>query len=167
MNILFLTNAYPDFDDSYRGIFIKKMAVLLEEKGYKITVVTPKIYRDSRFFEEKDGVSIYRFPFFSRNKLLIEYEKVPYFRMVLYFLSGLVVTGYVILRRKCSLIHAHWAIPTGLIGALAGSLLGKPLVVTIHGSDFRMAMEGAGLLKKIFLFVCQKARHITCVSDQI
>ena len=165
MNILFLTNAYPDFDDSYRGIFVKKMAILLGKEGYKITVVTPKIYRESRFFEKKDGINVYRFPFFSGNKLLIEHEKVPYLRMVLYYLSGLILTGYVILRWKCNLIHAHWAIPTGLIGVLGGSLLRKPLIVTIHGSDFRIAMGGSALLKKIFLFVCQKARHVTCVSE--
>src|SRR4030043_1081217 len=120
MRILFLTNAYPDFDTSYRGIFVKKMATLLKREGYQISVVTPKIYRKSPYFEDGGGIKVYRFPFFARNKLLIEYERIPYLRMILYFISGFFLTLYVLFSHRCRLIHAHWAIPTGLIGILAG-----------------------------------------------
>src|SRR4030043_1521142 len=120
MNILFLSNAYPDFDTSYRGIFVKKMATLLKREGYQISVVTPKIYRKSPYFEDQEGIKVYRFPFFARNKILIEYERIPYLRMILYFISGFFLTLYVLFSHRCRLIHAHWAIPTGLIGILAG-----------------------------------------------
>ena len=164
MKILFLTNAYPDFDSSYRGHFIKEMATRLERNGYRISVVTPKIYRASYYFEEQNGIKVYRFPFFAGNKLLIEYDKIPYLKMVLYYLTGVALTGYVLLKNRCSLIHAHWAIPTGLIGVFVSLLSRRPLVVTIHGSDFRMAMTRPFLLK-LFLYVCKKARHIICVSE--
>ncbi len=164
-SILFLTNAYPDFDSSSRGIFIKKMACFLQEDGYKISVVTPKIYRNSLYFEDQRGVGVYRFPFFARDKLLIEHERIPYLKMILYYISGLFMTFYVILKDQCNLIHVHWAIPTGLIGVLAGRLFGKPIVVTIHGSDFRMAMGRPSFLTKIFLYVCRKALRIMCVSE--
>jgi glycosyltransferase involved in cell wall biosynthesis len=52
-----------------------------------------------------------------------------------------------------------------VIGALVGVLLRKPLIVTIHGSDFRMAMDRSFLLRKLFLYVCRRARHVTCVSE--
>ncbi len=164
-SILFLTNAYPDFDSSYRGIFIKKMACFLKEDGYKISVVTPKIYRDSHYFEDQGGIGVYRFPFFAGNRLLIEHEGIPYLKMILYYISGFFITFYVMLKHQCSLIHVHWAIPTGLIGVLAGRLLRRPVVVTIHGSDFRMATEGPDLPKEIFLWVCQRAKQIICVSE--
>jgi glycosyltransferase involved in cell wall biosynthesis len=164
-SILFLTNSYPDFDSSYRAIFIKKMAHLLQQEGYKISIVTPKIYRNSPFREEQNGIRVYRFPFFARNKLLIEYEKIPYLRMLLYYISGFFLTIYVMVKNQCSLIHVHWAIPTGLIGVWAGKLLKKPVVVTIHGSDFRMATERSSFLTKIFLYVCQRAKQIMCVSE--
>jgi glycosyltransferase involved in cell wall biosynthesis len=163
-SILFLSNAYPDFESSHHGIFIKKMATLLQKEGYGITVVTPKIYKKSKYFENQEGIKVYRFPFFARNKLLIEYERIPYLRMVLYYISGFFLTLYVLFSHRCRLIHAHWAIPTGLIGILAGTLFKKPVIVTIHGSDFRMAMEGSVLLKKLFIYVCKKARHVNCVS---
>jgi glycosyltransferase involved in cell wall biosynthesis len=163
-SILFLTNTYPDFDLSYRGHFIKEMAIRLQKNGYRITIVTPKIYRKSFFSEEQDRMKVYRFPFFTNNKLLIEYEKVPYVRMVLYYLSGLIITLYAMVKYKCNLIHTHWAIPTGLISVFAGAILKKPFMVTIHGSDLRMAISNSFLLK-IFLYVCKKSKNITCVSE--
>jgi glycosyltransferase involved in cell wall biosynthesis len=164
-SVLLITNAYPDFDSSYRGIFIKKLAQLLQKDGYQISVVTPKIYKGSHYFEKQNGIRIYRFPFFARNKLLIEYKKIPYLRMILFYITGFFLTIFAVVKHRCCLIHAHWAIPTGVIGALVGVLLRKPLIVTIHGSDFRMAMDRSFLLRKLFLYVCRRARHVTCVSE--
>ena len=164
MRILFLTNAYPDFNDSYRGIFIQKMASLLQKDGYQIFVVTPKIYKRSHYFEEQNEIKVCRFPFFARNKLLIEYKKIPFIRMILYYVTGFFLTIYAVFKNKCDVIHAHWAIPTGLIGVWVGTLLKKPLIVTIHGSDLRMALDRPGFLRKIFVYVCKKATHLSCVS---
>jgi glycosyltransferase involved in cell wall biosynthesis len=164
-SILFLTNSYPDFDSSYRAIFIKKLAHLLQKEGYKISIVTPKIYRNSPYCEEQNGIRVYRFPFFARNKLLIEHQKIPYLKMIFYYISGFFLTTYIILKHRSELIHVHWAIPTGLIGVWAGKLLKKPVVVTIHGSDFRMATERPSFLTKIFLYVCQRAKQIIFVSE--
>lgn len=166
-SVLFLTNAYPDFESSYRGIFIRKMALLLQQHGYGISVVTPKIYKESRRTEEQQGIRVYRFPFFSGGKLLIEHDRIPYLRMVLYYLSGFFFTLYAILKHRCGMIHIHWAIPTGLIGVLAGALLRKPFIVTVHGSDFRLAMDRSSLLKRIFVSVCVRATHLHCVSEMM
>ncbi len=163
-SILFLTNAYPDFDSSYRGVFVKKMALFLREEGYRITIVTPKIYRGSPCVERQSGMKVYRFPFFSGNRLLIEYDRIPYLRMCCYYISGFFFALYACIKQRCKLIHVHWAIPTGLISVLTGSLLRKPYVVTVHGSDFRLAMGPSNLLRKIFLYVCKRANHIHCVS---
>jgi glycosyltransferase involved in cell wall biosynthesis len=48
---------------------------------------------------------------------------------------------------------------------LIGAVLRKPVVVTIHGSDLRLAMNKSTLLKKVFIWVCRKARHLHCVSE--
>jgi glycosyltransferase involved in cell wall biosynthesis len=165
MRILFVTNAYPDFESSYRGIFIKKMASLLKKDGYQISVVTPKIYKGSHYFEERNGIKVYRFPFFARNKLLIGYKKIPLSRMILYYVTGFFLTVYAAFKNNCDVIHVHWAIPTGLIGVWVGTLLKKPLIVTIHGSDLRMALDRPGFLRKIFVYVCKKTTHLNCVSE--
>jgi L-malate glycosyltransferase len=166
-SICFITNAYPDFASSCRGIFIKQMILFLKRSGYGISVVTPKIFRESALFEVRDGITIYRFPFFSGNRLLIEYSKIPYVRMFFYLLTGTCLGIYTVLKHRCSLIHAHWAIPTGLIGVWVGFLLRKPLIVTIHGSDHRMGTGGSGLVRRLFLHVCERAKHIMCVSEEL
>jgi len=164
-SVLFLTNAYPDLDSSYRAVFIKTLAHLLQKEGYKISIVTPKIYKNSHYSEEQNGIKMYRFPFFARDKLLIEYKKIPYLKMILYYISGFLLTVYVLKKNRCRLIHTHWAIPTGLIGIIASALSRTPHIVTIHGSDFRLAMESSPLLKRIFIYVCKRANHINCVSE--
>jgi len=143
------------------------MATLLQNEGYRVTVVTPKIYSDSPYFENQNGIKVYRFPFLAGDKLLIEHEKIPYFRMVIYYMTGFFFTLYAILKNRCDLIHVHWAIPTGPIGVIAGVLLGKPLIVTVHGSDLRMAMAGSSLLKRIFVHVCRRAKHVHSVSERM
>jgi L-malate glycosyltransferase len=164
-SVLFLTNAYPDSPSSNRVIFIKKLAGLLQKDGNVISVVTPRIYNNTRYFEDQDGIKIYRFPFLSGNKLLIEYKTIPFLRMLLYYVSGVACTIYALLRNRCSLIHVHWAIPTGLIAVVAGLILKRPYVVSVHGSDFRIAVNSAGFLRRIFLLVCHRAIHINCVSE--
>jgi len=141
------------------------MTSLLQNEGYRVTVVTPKIYSDSPYFENQNGIKVYRFPFLAGNKLLIEHETIPYLRMVIYYITGFVFSLYAVLKNRCDLIHVHWAIPTGLIGVVAGWLLRKPMVVTIHGSDLRIAVSGPSVLKRIFVHVCQAARHVHVVSE--
>lgn len=165
MKILFLTNTYPDFETSYRGIFVKKMATLLQKEGYQVLVVTPKIYYKSNYYENQKGIIAYRFPFFARNKLLIEHKRIPFIRMILYYISGFLVSMYVVKKHGCDLIHIHWAIPTGLIGVWVGTIIQKPILVTIHGSDMRMALKKEGILKRIFISVLRKSTHTHCVSE--
>ncbi len=164
-SVLFLTNAYPDFESSYRGIFIKKIVTHLQQEGYEVTVITPKIYKSSHYFEKQDKIKVYRFPFLAKGKLLIEYEKIPYFKMFLYYKIGFLITFYVVLKWKYQLIHVHWAIPVGLIAVWVGALLRKPIFLTIHGSDLRLAIQKKGLYRKIFTYVCRNAIHISCVSE--
>jgi glycosyltransferase involved in cell wall biosynthesis len=164
-SICFITNGYPDFPSSGRGMFIKQMALLLKEGGYQISVVTPKIYQKSHYVEEQEGIRVYRFPFFSTNRPLIEYEKIPYLRMFFYYVTGFFLANYVVLKHNCHLIHVHWAIPAGLIGIWVGSILRTPVIVTIHGSDFRIGTMKTPVLRRIFLYVCNRAKHIICVSE--
>jgi glycosyltransferase involved in cell wall biosynthesis len=44
-------------------------------------------------------------------------------------------------------------------------LLRKLFIVTIHGSDLRLAMERQGVLRRLFVFVCKRANHLSCVSE--
>ncbi|MFQ5843181.1 MAG: glycosyltransferase, partial [Thermodesulfobacteriota bacterium] len=103
-SICFLTNAYPDEEGSYRGIFVKGLAERLIRRGYEISVVTPRIFRKSVLREcSSGGLRVRRFPFWSEERLLITYRRIPWFRMVTYFLSGLYCTWEIIRSHGCLL----------------------------------------------------------------
>jgi L-malate glycosyltransferase len=165
--VLFLTNAYPDSPSSIRGIFIRRLAGLLKTEGFPVSVVTPKIYSGSPLFEVQEKIRVYRFPFGAGNKRLAEYERIPYCKMVFYFIVGLSFAYYALRSSRCCLVHAHWAIPTGLIGLGLKWMSRKPLVVTLHGSDYRLGMEGGKWLRWLFFLVCKKADHLFCVSERM
>jgi glycosyltransferase involved in cell wall biosynthesis len=64
---------------------------------------------------------------------------------------------------KPDVVYAHFLVPTGLIGALAG---GAPLVVTAHGRDVRNVgwLPGIGVATR---FVARRAAAIIAVSDYL
>ena len=66
-------------------------------------------------------------------------------------------------RFRPDVVYAHFLVPTGLIGALAG---GAPLVVTAHGRDVRNVgwMPGIGAATR---FVARRAASIIAVSDYL
>lgn len=162
-----LTTSYPDFPGSYRGIFVWRAVHGLIERGYKISVVTPKLFRKSKSFEDNGEERIYRFPFLSEEKLLVEYDKVPVWRMITYMLSGFFSCARIVYRDRCRLIHAHFVIPTGLIAVLIGRLLRMPVIVQAHGSDLTQYAKLNRWLAWLSAFTAKQADHIIVVSDEL
>jgi glycosyltransferase involved in cell wall biosynthesis len=66
-------------------------------------------------------------------------------------------------RPEIKLIHAHWWIPSGLVGALVSSYVRKPLLITTHGTDI-MILKTSFILRILASFVFDRASHITVVS---
>lgn len=66
----------------------------------------------------------------------------------------------------CDIIHAHYALPQGLLGVLLKKVRGKPLVVTIHGSDVSVLTKNP-LTAPIVKFVLQNSDRIITVSDYL
>ena len=53
------------------------------------------------------------------------------------FVAGVRLVRRVVRKHRATLIHAHWAIPSGAIAAAAADDL--PLVISLHGSDLFVA----------------------------
>ena len=162
-----LTTSYPDYPGSYRGIFVWRTAQGLIERGYEISVVTPRIFRRSRPFEANGGERIYRFPFLSEEKLLVEYDRIPFLRMMTYMFSGLLSCVRVVHQDRCQLIHAHFVIPTGLIAALVGICLKIPVVIQAHGSDLTKYAALNRWMAWLIAFTAKRVDHVIAVSDEL
>jgi L-malate glycosyltransferase len=162
-----VSNAYPDFEGSYHGIFVRRTVEDLAARGYFSHLVVPRIFSDSPLSEMLPSHSVSRFRFPSAQKLLIEYQGLPIFRFSVLLSSGTIATVRTMQRHDCRLVHAHWAAPAGLIAMAAARLTGCPLVVTIHGSDYRLAAGRGGIVGAAFKRVATSAERLISVSEEI
>ncbi len=162
--ICFISQAYPDFEGAYRGIFIKNLARDLIAGGYSVVVVTPKIYKVSQKKEGAGRLQVYRFGYPSGGKPLICYSRIPFFRMSVYMMACALKTSYVMGHHSCHLIHVHWIHPNGVVGVLAKYLFRCPLVIHVRGSDFNLFATRNRFFRALTHFILTRADHIFCAS---
>lgn len=96
--------------------------------------------------------------------IIITYPRLP--KIPLLRATGFLFFGFfrALRYRDCDIIHAHYAVPQGLLGALLSRVLRLPLVVTVHGSDLlRLAKHPAG--RVLVRFVLNEADAVVAVSS--
>jgi len=165
--VLVVTNAYPDFDDSYHGVFVRKTVIDMAGRGWRSHVLVPRIYRGSLPYQECPTHTVRRFWFPSSQKLLIEYDSPPLLRLTVLLANGLLQAVRIARGQRCRLVHGHWAMPAGLIALAAARLTGLPFVLTVHGSDWRIAETSDGPARRAFDIAAGRADRIMSVSRQI
>ena len=84
-------------------------------------------------------------------------------------LAGLIGAGALATRRvvrewRPDVVHAHWWFPGGLSAAIPSTLGGRPLVVTLHGSDVRLVRQ-IRPAHALFDLVARRAHAVTAVSS--
>ena len=81
-------------------------------------------------------------------------------------LSELFYAFKIIRKEKIDVIHSHWIIPSGFVGAILSTILRKRHVLTIHAAGL-FALEKLPLKKKIANFIVKRCDRITVVSGYI
>jgi glycosyltransferase involved in cell wall biosynthesis len=76
--------------------------------------------------------------------------------------AGALAARRVARETDASIVHAHWVVPGGVIGALAG----RTLVVSLHGSDVFVA-ERQGLARRAARAVFRRAAWVTACSEDL
>jgi glycosyltransferase involved in cell wall biosynthesis len=66
--------------------------------------------------------------------------------------------------RDADVIHAHWWLPSGVIGVIAGRITATPVVVQVHGTDAAMAQ---GPLRWFARWVLRRADAVIAVSEDL
>lgn len=166
-SVCLLTNAYPDFPESNRVVFIRTLAHLLSERGWEVSVVAPRIFAGSQPFEREGEIEVRRFRSFMGGRLLIEYTRTPVVRLSGYMMAGTLSAINCVRRNKCELIHAHWVIPAGLIALVAGKVCNVPVVVTAHGSDILVTPGRSAALRRVVKLVLERANAVTSVAEHL
>jgi glycosyltransferase involved in cell wall biosynthesis len=173
MRVLFLTHAFPRFATDPVGSFVLRLAVALRSEGVAVTVLAPSgegLVADESF----EGIPVHRFRYAPRALETLAYTGTMSARareswggrLALGGLLASTLTAGVRLARRAQidLVHAHWWFPSGLAGRGIGRLTKRPLVITSHGSDIRLARDvPAG--PRLFRSVTRGASVYTTVSS--
>lgn len=171
MRVLFVTHSYPRHADDTAGAFVHRLAVALRDVGVEVRVAAPAAPALAAR-EEIDGITVTRFRYAPRAWETLAYEGTMAEQVAASVRGKLALAGLLVGARRAvrramaewqpDVIHAHWWFPCGLAAALARGA--RPLVMTLHGSDVRLAAR-TRFAPSAFRFVNHRAAAVTAVSD--
>jgi glycosyltransferase involved in cell wall biosynthesis len=178
--VLFVTHNFPRFAADAAGSFVLRLASALQHAGAHVQVLAP----GAPCLAERDvveGVSVHRVRYAREDRQTLAYEGTMAeavrgswsgrFAMLglLWHMQRATRRALVAAHRAGTpfdVVHAHWWFPAGLIAWQAGvGTTGKPpLVITLHGSDVRLA-RSVSPAHPIMRAVLHRARAVTAVSE--
>lgn len=180
MRIGVLTHNYPRFQGDYVGSFIEASCRELARQGQQVTVLAPYDPAFDRPMREDLGegaidLILYRYAWprwlhrvgygrSMRSDLALRLE--GYLLSPAMIVSGILSTWRWVRRTRPDVLHAHWVLPNGFIGAVVSRITGVPLVVSVPGSDAQVARSNA-LFGAMARFAFMRAGVITANSADL
>jgi glycosyltransferase involved in cell wall biosynthesis len=171
VRVAFLTHNFPRHPGDAPGSFLLRLAVALRDVGVEVRVFAPSApgYPAS---DAVEGVPVERFRYAPASLETIAYTGTMAGALGSWggrlALGGLVAASSTAARRavrgwRADVVHAHWWFPSGLAAASPVLRGGVPLVITMHGSDVRLA-AGVAAARSLFAGVTARAARVTAVS---
>jgi L-malate glycosyltransferase len=169
MKVLVLTSSFPKHEDSYEVRWTLELTQWLSKRGFPSIVLTPH-YPDGKFRESWGPIQVTRFPYF----FPVKFERLAYGPGLLYniqkdffaftgifpfMVSEFIFSFLILTQNPVKIIHTHWLIPQGYIGAVFHRIRDVPHIATVHGSDLNLITH-----HKI---LAPFGRFIICNSDAI
>jgi glycosyltransferase involved in cell wall biosynthesis len=174
-NILMITTSYPRTLDDTSAPFIASIAEGIAQLGHNVDVVLP--YHPMLTGLNRNGVTLhpYRFPGDEEDPVWgyaqsldadVRMKKKVYalapFAMHRAFKLALKIAD----TKRPDIVHAHWVLPNGFIGARLSKKLRVPLMVSLHGSDMYLARKSK-LFGSFARYVFKRAAVITACSPDL
>lgn len=172
--VFVMSSNYPRFSGDICGWFIHEISRRIAQKGYRVITLSPHT-QNSVFLETMDAVKVYRFVYFFPalfeklaygSGILYNIRKSPiaFLNIFPFFLSEFFWAIKIIRQNQVKIVHTHWLLPQGLIGAIIHRIIGTPHVATIHGSDVNL-IKNFKLLKILCRFIVGNSDMITVNSS--
>ncbi len=157
MHIGVLTHNYPRFPGDFSGVFVRALCDELVAQGEQITIYAPfdtaYTHRAPRTTQHAPRLHLYRYIWpasLHRLGYARSMQADLALRLNSYLLSpGMFASAITSVLggvrrarhagRPIDVLHAHWLLPGGFIGAVVSRLTGIPLVVSVPGSDAQVA----------------------------
>jgi len=173
MKVLITSHLFPNRVNPFSGIFIREQLRFIRDRcEVKLIIPTPwfpgwlrPVLRSRRWAEISripardvwDGIEIIRPRYLTFPRMFL-IELVGFF----YFLALSKASGDL----DFDLIHAHTAYPDGFGAAMLSVSSGRPLVVTVHGSDLKI-LPSRGKLRPLISWTLRRANAIIAVSSEL
>jgi glycosyltransferase involved in cell wall biosynthesis len=144
--IVMIASSYPRFAGDSVGSFMEPIAQGIAARGHEVHLVAPwhpkwnrpKIDGGVHFhlFHYAPFESLNTFGYAEGMRADVRLRASAIAVAPLAVLAGWFKALRVAQKKRATILHAHWVIPGGVIGAAAGT---APLVISLHGSDVFVA----------------------------
>ncbi|MGH7713215.1 MAG: glycosyltransferase, partial [Gemmatimonadaceae bacterium] len=171
--MVFLTHSYPRFSGDAAGSFLLTLAQALASHDVLVDVIAPAS-AGLAAYSVLDGVPVHRFRYAPRSWETLAYTGTMAETVAGTFAGKLALAGYLVAegratrrlvrRLDAALVHAHWWFPAGLGVSAPRRRQGLPLLITMHGSDVRLAASRRWAHAP-FRRVMRSATAVTVVSS--
>jgi glycosyltransferase involved in cell wall biosynthesis len=149
VRILAITSSYPLFPGDSTAPFVESIVQSVAELGHDVDVLVPE-HRRWRRPSSEGSVRYHRYRYsptrswtpwgFSESLEGGGKIKKPLYALAPAVLATAVRSARSLLTKNdFDIVHVHWVVPNGPIGALATRGTGVPLVVSVHGSDVALS----------------------------
>jgi glycosyltransferase involved in cell wall biosynthesis len=171
--VVMVASSYPRYPGDSVGSFMEPIAQGIAARGHEVHLVAPWHPKWSRAKVE-NGVHFHLFryaPVAALNtfgyaeglKADVRLRATAIAAAPLALAAGWFKALRVAQKKRATLMHAHWVIPGGVIGAAASGSI--PLVISLHGSDVFVA-ERHGAARIAAQLAFRRAGWVTaCSSD--
>lgn len=174
MRVLLLTHVFPRAVDDPLGAFLLHLANAFGDR-VRVQVLAPHAagLADD---ETLNGIAVRRFHYAADARETLAYTGVMHEQVArgiggkfafarfgfAYFRAALAAAC----QFQPAVLHAHWWLPGGLVGALVSKWTRTPLVVTTHGTDVEQ-LRRARWARPLARLTFGQARAITCGSTYL
>lgn len=173
MRVLTLTHNFPREPKDPVGSFVLRLAVTLQERGIEMHVIAPAAAGLSPT-DVVEGIPVTRFRYAPRKLETLAYTGTMGAQVRQFWKARLAMVGFLAAAYRTAMrvhaqwhadvLHAHWWFPGGLVARAVRARSGLPFVVTMHGSDIRLAANAPGAAT-LFRTVSRRAAAMTTVSS--
>ncbi len=176
MKIAMLTTSYPKWPGEGTAPFIEEIAAGVAARGHEVHMVLP--YRhDLRLTAQRRGVWLHPYRYAPTRALEVwgyaaglrgdrDLKLATLAATPLALTQGLRALLAVTASGDFDIIHGHWALPNGVVAAAAALIRGRPLVLSLHGSDVFFAEQSAPT-SWLARWAARRAAMITACSGDL
>ncbi len=172
--VVMVATSYPRFAGDITGTFMEPIARGLAARGHAVHVVLPWHPKLTRPLDG-GGVTLHPFhyaPHPSLNvfgyaeglKADVALRWTAWASAPLALAAGIAAARRLVREVDATIVHGHWVVPGGAMAAIAAA--GRPLVVSLHGSDVFVA-ERHAVAGTVARRTFARARWVTACSADL